>query len=1125
MNEKQKYQKFCGDLQKKYIDYLSGEGVSNEIIYDRLPSERLAIGVLDSEVDIEDERTFARAMPVAKIQFYSDLKEEGMLAFQISGNLYYNVLPTYEEEMEYIEKQKQRLNRQNENEDGDEAADSGDAEENDFNKPRFREKFKRVKLDEILPTINIDKKTLLEKTRMDLSDQINDALGNEENYPGAIFYATDRSIPLKSIESKEQYDDYVRRHSFGENSQIVKAILKWQLKVIVSCDIISDHKCVITLSVENITAKPSDYNRKKKDFMNTKYSIPVYNIGLKVTGNQGFVFDKVSLNNFVQSYKIDSDIRAKGEWLTAKFDETKNEIITENTPVFKEYRILTRDEYNNVVTFDNLQRDPEKYLNEVLSGMNKYYEMIAARTEFEDNPEFLDDLKKFAQEKQRFEMGLRILADDNFPEMRKAFVLMNRTFQNNQFSNWRLFQIVFIVSMIPDIVYSGNEDFVKSMFGYMGENTADILYFPTGGGKTEAFLGTVALSMFYDRLMGKEFGVNSVIKYPLRLLSVQQLERTLNMIINANDVLKRELPGHQEFSLGYYVGSSNTPNQIDVNNLEKYNHSLDYTLVKRCPYHDCDGEIEVEFNEDRHVLEHKCKSCKRVLPLYIVDTEIYRYVPTVVISTVDKFASIATQDGFRNLIGGARKYCKKHGFCTGKKCAVNAADEVVDIESIQKESMVPSFFIQDEVHLLKESLGVFSAHYESLVDEYTMHSLPENYRKRIKHIGATATISGADTLVGELYNKECVIFPSPSTYSNGDSFYSYRSKDDLGRIIIGFAPYGDSIMARVEYSVSALRIILDDYYANAEKYCSAYEMNEEEFRRMVFYYWTTIIYCSSKRDGNDLVNTFEQQANLKSLVDHPDAKFNIAKMTGDEDFSDIKTTLQEIESERNKRVAKNLIMATSTISHGVDSKEFNDMFFYGIPSNTAEYIQSYSRVGRFYTGIVIDVIRLLRNRDVSFLKYFDLYHKYKDYLIDETDINTKAIVAIERTFPGIFMAIMRHHFAVLQNRSYDTLKPLAEFLNSQQNRKELFEILCRIYRCSDLQSDSYNVTLQKVLAERILRIVKNLQHMLEESATNTTKVVPKMGILTEDGFRVMTSLRNVDVDYNIVLAKGGNYEA
>lgn len=1122
MREKAKYQKFCCDLQKAYIDYLSGEGDSNQIIFDSLPSEKLVIGVLDSNVDMSDNRTFARTMPIAKIQFFSDLNPEGELSFKISGNLFYNVLPTYAEEQEFIahERQKQQSKQKQVSSKAD---DLDEKENNTFFSLHFRRKFQRVRLSDILPTVKVKKSDLLAQTEIDLSEQFNTALRDPNNFPNAIFYATDRSITLKALDSETQYNDYIRNHSMQEDSQIIKASLRWQLEAKVSCKITND-KCVITFTVRNVTETPENYRGSFKDiFADTKYPIPVYNIGLQVSGDSDFNFSQIALNNFVESYKVDSDVYAKGEWLTAKYDPETKTIHTENAPVFKEYRVLTRDEYDDVISFKNLQQNPEKSLQTVLEGMEKYYQEIESQSKG-DNPEYQNDLDKFLYEKQRFETGIELLKDPDFSAMRQAFVLMNQAFAKNAFKGWRLFQLVFIVSMIPDILYHGNESLLQNLYNYYNEDTADIIYYPTGGGKTEAFLGTVALSMFYDRLIGKEYGVNSILKYPLRLLSIQQLERTLKMIINANAVLEQELPQSQPFSLGYFVGGSNTPNHIDRNHLEKYEHNEEFTLVKTCPYDHCDGAIDLVFNPERQVLEHRCQSCHKVLPLYIVDEEIYRYVPTVIISTVDKFAAIASQDGFRNLLGGATKYCKKHGFCLkSKKCSINASDPVIDVETLQNQTMVPSFLIQDEIHLLKESLGVFSAHYESLVDEYTTQLLSDKNRKAIKHIGATATISGADYLVRALYNRECIIFPSPSTHSNGDTFYSYRSTQDLGRIIIGFAPYGDSITARAEYSISTLRILLDDYYHNAESYCSIYDMSANEFRQMVYYYWTTIIYFLSKRDSNDLRNTFEQQANLRSLSEHPDAKFNIAKMTGDETFSDIKSTLQEIETEKDKRVAKNLVLATSTISHGVDSKEFNDMFFFGIPSNTAEYIQSYSRVGRFYTGIVVDIIRLMRTRDISFLKYFDLYHKYKEYLIDETDLNIKSILAIERTFPGIFLAIMRHYFAVHHNHDYDTFKSLSDFLDDESNRRKIFAILCRVYRCADQTADPYNKVIQQLLAKKISCITTNVDKLLRESYTNNTPVLRKIDILTEDGFKAMTSLRNIDVNYEISLAKGDDH--
>lgn len=683
--------------------------------------------------------------------------------------------------------------------------------------------------------------------------------------------------------------------------------------------------------------------------------------------------------------------------------------------------------------------------------------------------------------------------------------------------------------MIPDIVYNDNKDILESdMFNYTDANTAEIIYFPTGGGKTEAFLGTVILSCFYDRFIGKKYGVNTIIKYPLRLLSIQQLERTLDAIQMANNVLKEnnEIKNSPIFTLGYFVGSSNTPNEIKNEEISKCEHNSDYILVDKCPV--CAGKIDVIFNYEKRVLEHKCTKCENVLPLYIVDDEIYRFLPTVLVSTVDKLATISLNNGFRNILGGSKYRCPIHGFTHNYACKCNVNDRIEDVYNEQLPSLAPTLFIQDEVHLLKESLGVFSSHYESLIEYYMKELIDKKHRKKIKYIGATATISGAEYLVKELYGKECRIFPSPSTYSSGENFYSKLSEDDITRVIIGFAPFGDSINARIEYAVSMLRLILFEMYNNPQKYASTYEMNDDEFKNMVFYYWTSIIYCRSKNDNNKIRNTFEQQANSGRLINTPDAYFNIVRMTGDENFSQIKNTLNSMSIERNKIKADNLILATSTISHGVDSKDFNNIFFYGIPSNTAEYIQSYSRVGRTYTGMVIDIIRLARNRDVSFLKYFNMMHSYKDYLINETRLNSKSSIAMYRTFPGIIISLFKHYYSVRDNKKYETLGEVDSFFWNndtvdKENLNDIFDKLCKIYRCENvIDESSIDSQFKKNIKLELSSMIRNLHRGVKEIFTLKQSFSSHIGELTTNRFRSMTSLRDVDINYNIGIDFGGD---
>lgn len=1121
-NEKEKYQQFCLDLTERYLRELSGEGENSEYIINSRPSEKILIGILDSGIQNDDSTRYT-SMPMVKVQFFVNSDDKGELKINISGNLYYNVLPTYEEEIKFINDAKDEIEkRKNLSDESEQNNDEGI----NFNRIEIVSKYKKVPIAEIWKDIIISKKELIENGEIDFSDELNNRLYDNIDFTDSVYF-DEKEINKEAIKSKESFENYINNHIGDGDTQIIRARPRWKFRGTLTCKHSSEEgKNVVTLVIENITEKSQEYNAK--DFETKKYSIPLYNVEAQIEAINGLVFEDIELENFEDSYKVNSKIKAKGEWLSAECKG--NKIITKNVPRFIENRLITIDKYNKNTNLVTLQEQPIENLKEILYGMKEYYNTISSR-KIEDE-KFLNDLKKFKYEITRFEKGINILEDPDFISIKKAFICMNKTFQKlleKKSDCWRLFQLVFIVSMIPDIVYNENKDILESdMYNYTDVNTAEIIYFPTGGGKTEAFLGTVILSCFYDRFIGKKYGVNTIIKYPLRLLSIQQLERTLDAIEMANNVLKEneEIKDLPIFTLGYFVGSSNTPNEIKDEEISKCEHNSDYVLVDKCPV--CGEKIDVIFNYEKRVLEHKCTKCENVLPLYIVDDEIYRFLPTVLVSTVDKLATISLNNGFRNILGGAKYRCPIHGFTHNYACKCNTNDRIEDVYNDQIPSLAPTLFIQDEVHLLKESLGVFSSHYESLIEYYMKELIEDKHRKRIKYIGATATISGAEYLVKELYGKECRIFPSPSTYSSGENFYSKLSEDDITRVIIGFAPFGDSINARIEYAVSMLRLILFEMYNNPQKYASTYEMSDDEFKNMVFYYWTSIIYCRSKNDNNKIRNTFEQQANSGRLVNVPDACFNIVRMTGDENFSQIKNTLNSMAIERNKIKADNLILATSTISHGVDSKDFNNIFFYGIPSNTAEYIQSYSRVGRTYTGMVIDIIRLARNRDVSFLKYFNMMHSYKDYLIDETRLNSKSSIAMYRTFPGIIISLFKHYYSVRDNKKYETLGEVDSFFwnddaVNKENVNDIFDKLCKIYRCENvIDESSIDSQFKKNIKFELSNMIKNLHKGIREIFTLKQSFSTHISELTTNRFRTMTSLRDVDINYDIGIDFGGD---
>ena len=198
--------------------------------------------------------------------------------------------------------------------------------------------------------------------------------------------------------------------------------------------------------------------------------------------------------NVAKSLELFGDMATYDSTLSdflADINEKENKIYTTNVPKFIEYRRKTIDIYSENTVFENLINNPIENLLIIYEGMKKYVKDIKkdrATIESKDYEEFDKDINTFEQEINRFKIGIDVLND--YLEARKAFEYMNKTFsQNRKYTSWRLFQLVYIVSMIPDIIYNEHKDELKQIYGYKYEDETEILFFPTGGGKTEAFLG------------------------------------------------------------------------------------------------------------------------------------------------------------------------------------------------------------------------------------------------------------------------------------------------------------------------------------------------------------------------------------------------------------------------------------------------------------------------------------------------------------------------------------------------------------------------------------------------------------------------------------------------------------
>ncbi len=265
--------------------------------------------------------------------------------------------------------------------------------------------------------------------------------------------------------------------------------------------------------------------------------------------------------------------------------------------------------------------------------------------------------------------------------------------------------------------------------------------FPTGGGKTEAYLGLVLFNLFFDRMRGKSRGVTAWIRFPLRLLSRQQKQRFMEAMLEADELRRAPkdeggLGGRgREFSLGYFVGSQDSPNDIGKNNrLHEDFRASHETLedkgkhLEACPL--CGSDVRVEYEENENTVYHTCtgsdlddgEECIDRIPIYVTDHDIYRYQPSVLLGSLDKIAVMGMQPLFANLLGNFTTRCPDHGIGYSGRCPEkhicdydDDSEEFIDMEPGTRDpdrredteffDPVPTLHLVDEVHLLNEELG------------------------------------------------------------------------------------------------------------------------------------------------------------------------------------------------------------------------------------------------------------------------------------------------------------------------------------------------------------------------------------------------------------------------------------
>jgi hypothetical protein len=1022
-----------------------------------------------------------------------------------TAKVYYRRLPTYEEQQEFGGPvgfdpeiaEDDALTPPKEDE-GSEDKESGEYAGDDASLEELRPVYERVQVEAGPLTVTAgDLKRAAnsdgELPPLTADDALTDAMETyrqdkrryrEPDPPEEVDSRNKDKIPETALEDEETFETFLEQRFSGGTPTPV-----WDFEISLTSQYDEDD-IIVSVSFVNKhgVEYPDALNPKGEEWRAFFFDVNS-TVSTEVTPIEPFVSDEIR-----NEYHYNPEMDGLGRNCSVK-QTGPTTIETVTVPIHEQRKYRSRETLSAPFS-DFAWGTIETHLDRISREMGEAREQYEAmRSEVltdrsgEAREKFNENLEAFEKERRRFDQGRKLIRDD-VGNSRAAFKFMNQTFDQmgEKYEEWYLFQIIYIVMAIPDIV-AQTED-IDAEDHCLEE--VDVIYFPTGGGKTEAYLGLVVFTAFRDRLRGKAYGTTALTKFPLRLLSLQQLQRIANVFAQAELIRRRECPKTDEFSLGYFVGSGNTPNKLmetdEDGNLtdnislvkeEDSRYAEKWKIVTTCPF--CgEDDVKLDGDYDRMRLHHICTNgdCdEKELPIYVTDREVYRYAPTFVVSTIDKIAVVGMQRRFRTLFGRLKKRCPKHGFSGESQCLVanrgysrySCDEDINDVDPVDP----PSILIQDELHLLREEFGAFDSHYETFLQEWA-NRVGDGWD--IKNVTATATIKGAENQVHALYWRDVNTYPSPGPLLK-QSFYAYEDPHRLGRRIVGSVPHN---VSRTYALVEVLREyadIVQHYQRNPDELLAALERehhrttpygevvnlglsNDNSERQdaildILEYYNTQIAYNIQKVDSDRLQRAVPSMINpwLETRDEERDA-LNSVVMSGETGFDVVRGVLERLESEDSDDPV-DIVNATSMISHGVDVDTLNFISFFGMPRQTAEYIQAYSRVGRHVTGTVFDLFNPVHVRDRSHYTRFDRYHNFQDLLVEATPLERWAEFAVNCTMPGIFAATLLQYYDEQLESSVGRVYLYDSFREAQRagdlDKDELLEFVKRSYRVTSDQ--------------------------------------------------------------------------
>lgn len=588
---------------------------------------------------------------------------------------------------------------------------------------------------------------------------------------------------------------------------------------------------------------------------------------------------------------------------------------------------------------------------------------------------------------RRIRAGIAILTRDD-PAW-TAFALANRAMdRQSRFAakgeragplTWRPFQLAFILMVLPGLLDPADPD----------RDFVDLLWFPTGGGKTEAYLGLTAFQILHRRLSDAgrrdDGGVDVLMRYTLRLLTVQQFQRAASLIC-ACDAIRQERHdlGSAPISLGLYVGGDATPNRaavaVEALVLEHDGQQPKSTprQLLDCPV--CGAALDADCYQtigQGAGIEIRCASAAcltegKPLPVLTVDDFIYNAPPSLLIGTIDKFAQLPRRSDLRALFG-------------------------------LDGGLRPGLIIQDELHLISGPLGSMAGLYETVVD-----LLCTQGGVRPKVIGSTATIGQAARQVRALFDRPVLQFP-PSGFEASDSFFAVRDDNGPDRLYVGLCSAGRSPKFTLQAGTAALLQGIEHLVQAG----TAPSLADP--------FWTTVLYFNSLRElgGAHVLlqdDIPRQIAFLAGRLGSPPRilETDAIELSGRVASRDLPDHLTQLGHPLNDGAdpfapqPRDAVLASNMISVGVDVPRLGLMLVNGQPKSTAEYIQASSRVGRGVEGLVLTLYNFGRPRDLSHFEHFLAYHGALYRSVEATSVTPWAPRARDKALHAVVAAVVRH---------------------------------------------------------------------------------------------------------------------